>query len=143
MLGCSGKVAMHPHLPRLRTLLPIKSGDVSRAQRSAAALSSIATDSDPRCAAEPGPSESVTVPDQRCTTRARTDAIFGHRLRALALHRIRDTLLVTTALMALGVPRVAAGPDGANVVGGAATIQGQGGPSVIINQSTPSAIINW
>jgi filamentous hemagglutinin family protein len=29
------------------------------------------------------------------------------------------------------------------VVGGAATIQGQGGPSVIINQSTPSAIINW
>jgi filamentous hemagglutinin family protein len=51
--------------------------------------------------------------------------------------------LVLTTLLAFGVAPVAAGPDGANVVGGAATIQGQGGPSVIINQSTPSAIINW
>jgi len=29
------------------------------------------------------------------------------------------------------------------VVGGAATIQGQGGPAVIVNQSSSSAIINW
>ena len=29
------------------------------------------------------------------------------------------------------------------MVGGAATIQGQGGPAVIVNQSTSSAIINW
>jgi trimeric autotransporter adhesin len=59
------------------------------------------------------------------------------------LPRLRNILLTATALMALGIARVAAGPDGPNVVGGAATIQGQGGPSVIINQSTPSAIINW
>src|SRR5436190_75339 len=57
--------------------------------------------------------------------------------------RLRTLFLTATALLALGVARVAAGPDGANVVGGAATIQGQGGPSVIINQSTASAIINW
>ena len=29
------------------------------------------------------------------------------------------------------------------MVGGAATIQGQGGPAVIVNQSTSSAVINW
>jgi filamentous hemagglutinin family protein len=59
------------------------------------------------------------------------------------LPRLRNILLTATALMALGIARVAAGPDGPNVVGGAATIQGQGTSSVIINQSTPSAIINW
>ena len=52
-------------------------------------------------------------------------------------------LLAATALLALGVAPVAAGPEGGTVVGGAATIQGQGGPSAIINQTTPSAIINW
>ena len=36
-------------------------------------------------------------------------------------------MLTATALFALGVARVAAGPEGANVVGGAATITGQGG----------------
>jgi filamentous hemagglutinin family protein len=59
------------------------------------------------------------------------------------LSRLRNLVLTATALLALGVARVAAGPDGANVVGGAAAIQGQGGPSVTITQSTPSAIINW
>ena len=59
------------------------------------------------------------------------------------LPRLRDLLLTATALLALGVAPVAAGPEGGTVVGGAATIQGQGGPSVIVNQSTSSAIINW
>ena len=56
---------------------------------------------------------------------------------------MRSVLLAATALLALGVAPVAAGPEGGSVVGGAATIQGQGGPAVIVNQSTSSAIINW
>ena len=56
---------------------------------------------------------------------------------------MRSVLLAATALLALGVAPVAAGPEGGSVVGGAATIQGQGGPAVIVNQSTTSAIINW
>jgi filamentous hemagglutinin family protein len=46
-------------------------------------------------------------------------------------------------LLALASSPVAAGPEGASVVGGSATIQGQGGPAVIVNQSTSSAVINW
>src|SRR6478735_9470552 len=56
---------------------------------------------------------------------------------------MRSVLLAATALLALGVAPAAAGPEGGTVVGGAATIQGQGGPAVIVNQSTSSAIINW
>jgi filamentous hemagglutinin family protein len=36
-----------------------------------------------------------------------------------------------------------AGPNGASVVGGAATVQGQGTSNVTINQTSQSAIINW
>jgi filamentous hemagglutinin family protein len=57
--------------------------------------------------------------------------------------RLPNLVLTVATLLAFGVAPVAAGPDGANVVGGAGTIQGQGGPSVILNQSTPSAVINW
>src|SRR6185436_10412737 len=57
--------------------------------------------------------------------------------------RLRHLLLAATPLLALGASPAAAGPEGASVVGGAATISGQGGPAVIVNQSTPSAIINW
>ena len=64
------------------------------------------------------------------------------RLRNL-LFAATAPVLAAAALLVLGVARVAAGPEGGTVVGGAATIQGQGGPSVIVNQSTPSAIINW
>jgi hypothetical protein len=46
-------------------------------------------------------------------------------------------------LFALGASPATAGPEGGSVVGGAATIQGQGGPAVIVNQSTGSAVINW
>src|SRR5262245_5952179 len=56
---------------------------------------------------------------------------------------MRSVLLTITALLALGVAPAAAGPDGGTVVGGAATIQGQGGPAVIVNQSSQNAIINW
>src|SRR5499427_8920825 len=59
------------------------------------------------------------------------------------LPRLRTLFLTATALLALGVARVAAGPEGGTVVGGAATITGQGSASVIINQSTQNAIINW
>ena len=57
--------------------------------------------------------------------------------------RLRNLLLATTPLLALGLTQASAGPEGASVVGGAATIQGQGGPAVIVNQSTSSAVINW
>src|SRR6476620_10605001 len=56
---------------------------------------------------------------------------------------MRSVLLAATALLALGVAPVAAGPEGGTVVGGSATIQGQGGPAVTVNQSSNSAIINW
>ena len=57
--------------------------------------------------------------------------------------RLRNLLLATTPLLALGLTQATAGPEGGTVVGGAATIQGQGGPAVIVNQSTSSAVINW
>src|SRR3979409_1042916 len=57
--------------------------------------------------------------------------------------RLRNLLPPAMALSAPGLSPAAAGPEGASVVGGAATIQGQGGPAVIVNQSSSSAIINW
>src|SRR6266480_4528053 len=57
--------------------------------------------------------------------------------------RFSKFLLTTAALIALSARPAAAGPEGATVVGGAATIQGQGGAAVIVNQSSSSAIINW
>src|SRR2546429_3028420 len=57
--------------------------------------------------------------------------------------RLRNLLLTTAALLALGAAPAAGGPAGGTVVGGGATIQGQGGPAVIVNQSSNSAIINW
>src|SRR5215468_3644305 len=57
--------------------------------------------------------------------------------------RLHNLLLTTAALLALGAAPAAGGPAGGTVVGGTATIQGQGGPSVIVNQSSNAAIINW
>src|SRR5262245_835296 len=51
-------------------------------------------------------------------------------------------LIATVVLASVGTP-AAAGPEGGTVVGGAATIAGQGSASVIINQSSQNAIINW
>ena len=56
--------------------------------------------------------------------------------------RLANLLLTTTALLALGTS-AAGGPNGATVVGGAATVSGQGTASVTVNQSSNSAIINW
>jgi filamentous hemagglutinin family protein len=55
--------------------------------------------------------------------------------------RWRALLLTTTALLAAGP--AAAGPDGGTVVGGSATISGQGSATVTINQTSDRAIINW
>src|SRR6266478_465920 len=57
--------------------------------------------------------------------------------------RLRNLLLTTAALLALGAAPAVGGPAGGTVVGGSATIQGQGGPAVIVNQSSGSAIVNW
>jgi filamentous hemagglutinin family protein len=57
--------------------------------------------------------------------------------------RLRHLLLTTSALLVLGSLPGAAGPDGANVVGGSANVQGQSTGSVIVNQSSDRAIINW
>src|SRR3981189_1948306 len=57
--------------------------------------------------------------------------------------RLRNQLPAVMALLALCLGPAEAGPEGASVVGGAATIQGQGGPGVMGNKRTSSAIINW
>ena len=57
--------------------------------------------------------------------------------------RFHHLLLLTSALLPLAAAPALAGPDGANVVGGAATIQGQGTANVTINQISDRAVINW
>ena len=57
--------------------------------------------------------------------------------------RWHHAVLTASALLPLAAASALAGPNGANVVGGAATVQGQGTANVIVNQSTQSAIINW
>jgi filamentous hemagglutinin family protein len=57
--------------------------------------------------------------------------------------RFRTLLLITTALSTLAAIPAYAGPNGANVVGGAATVHGQGTANVTVNQATDKAIINW
>jgi filamentous hemagglutinin family protein len=52
-------------------------------------------------------------------------------------------LLATTALVPLGLAIAIANPQGPQVVGGSATVQGQGTPTVTVTQTTNSAIINW
>jgi filamentous hemagglutinin family protein len=57
--------------------------------------------------------------------------------------RWQKLLLATTALVPLGLAPAAANPLGAQVVGGSATVQGQGTASVTVKQTTDKAIINW
>jgi filamentous hemagglutinin family protein len=52
-------------------------------------------------------------------------------------------LLMTSALAPLTVASATAGPNGATVVGGSATVQGQGTANVVVNQTSQSAVINW
>ena len=56
---------------------------------------------------------------------------------------IRNLLLATSALVPLGLAPAYANPLGSQVVGGTATIQGQGTSTVTVTQSTDKAIINW
>ena len=57
--------------------------------------------------------------------------------------RWHHAVLMASALAPLAAAVALAGPNGANVVGGAVTVQGQGTANVIVNQSTQNAIINW
>jgi len=59
------------------------------------------------------------------------------------MQRLRNLLLVSTALMPLGLTSALAGPNGATVVGGSATVQNQGTANVTVNQFSDKAIINW
>src|SRR5262245_29562965 len=74
--------------------------------------------------------------------------MYSKRSRVALRHprppNLRNVLLLAGSVLfaAVGTP-AAAGPEGASVVGGAATITGHGSAAVTINQSTPSAIINW
>ncbi len=62
----------------------------------------------------------------------------------MGLSRQSALLLLSAAMMATAAAGFAvAGPNGGTVVGGNATIQGQGTGSVTINQSSQSTIINW
>src|SRR6202166_4447048 len=62
----------------------------------------------------------------------------------MGLSRRKTLLLLSVALLAPAAAGFAmAGPNGGTVVGGSATIQGQGSGSVTINQSSQSTIINW
>lgn len=57
--------------------------------------------------------------------------------------RLQKLLLATTALVPLGLAPAIANPLGAQVVGGNASVQGQGTANVTVTQSTDKAIINW
>lgn len=57
--------------------------------------------------------------------------------------RFSTLLLATTAMVPLGLVFALANPQGPQVVGGSATVQGQGTPTVTVTQTTNSAIINW
>ena len=59
------------------------------------------------------------------------------------LFRYRVLMLSGAALASIGAGVAVAGPNGGTVVGGSATIQGQGTGSVTINQSSQNTIINW
>ena len=58
-------------------------------------------------------------------------------------HR-RAIWLATAACVSLrGEGHALANPTGGQVVGGAATITGQGGKTVTVNQTSNKAVINW
>src|SRR3954471_20534394 len=59
------------------------------------------------------------------------------------MQRLRHFLLISTALMPLGLMSALAGPNGGTVVGGSATINNQGSANVTVNQFSSKAIINW
>lgn len=58
-------------------------------------------------------------------------------------NRLHILLLTTSALVPMSGAISLANPLGGQVVGGSATVAGQGTPNVTVTQSSPSAIINW
>jgi filamentous hemagglutinin family protein len=52
-------------------------------------------------------------------------------------------LLALSAIAPIGITVALAGPNGATVAGGAASVQGQGTASVVVTQTSQNAIINW
>src|SRR5215475_1788331 len=56
---------------------------------------------------------------------------------------LRSVALAATALLPLGLGFAIAGPKGGTVVGGSATISGQGSGNVVVDQWSNRAIINW
>jgi filamentous hemagglutinin family protein len=73
---------------------------------------------------------------------ARTDDPLLPALRSAA-RSLHNRLLATSALIPLGVAAALANPQGGQVVGGAAQIQGQGTANVTVTQTTDKAIVNW
>jgi filamentous hemagglutinin family protein len=67
----------------------------------------------------------------------------GTVLGATTMHGFRTLLFATLALIPFGLTPAAANPLGSQVVGGNATVQGQGTAAVTVTQQTNSAIINW
>src|ERR1700724_241808 len=62
----------------------------------------------------------------------------------MGLSRQSALLSLSVAVLASAAAGFAmAGPNGGTVVGGSATIQGQGTGSVTINQSSQNTVINW
>ncbi len=59
------------------------------------------------------------------------------------MQRLRNLLLISTALMPLALTHASAGPVGGTVVGGSATINNPGSANVTVNQFSDRAIINW
>ncbi len=59
------------------------------------------------------------------------------------MHRLRTLLFATSVLIPLGFIPAAANPLGPQVVGGSATVQGQGTATVTVTQQSNSAIVNW
>lgn len=59
------------------------------------------------------------------------------------MFRLRQLLLLTSALAPLALSPAVAGPEGGSVVGGSATISNSGSGNVTVNQSSQNAVINW
>src|SRR5882724_408254 len=57
--------------------------------------------------------------------------------------RVQTSALAISGLLALGPLPAFAGPEGASVVGGSATVSGAGTATVTVTQLSASAIINW
>jgi filamentous hemagglutinin family protein len=72
-----------------------------------------------------------------------TGASSPSRLFVFKGRAVRKLLLATSALVPLGLASALANPLGGQVVGGAASIAGQGTSSVTVTQSSQNAVINW